>query len=353
MSAILFYDPACREPYDSATLHERALGGTEATLVRVADSLGAWVAQHNRPAASGRYLPPAPVPGIAHLVVARESRAIERARRLCPDARVHLWLHDQIRPGGKRGRRLAATAPLLAELRADIICVSDSQRRGVEATLRGTVAAERVSVRTVYNPIDDALAPDGTDFDPDKLVFFSSPNKGLHYALDAFRALRRAFPRMQLQVGNPGYKSRREPALPGVHYLGPQPQARMHAEVRSALCTFFPNFVIPETFGLVFAESHALGTPVLTHACGAALEVLGEEREVLPVTGAMRAYEAVASSLPLAWRATLARPAAAAGLFDAYVERIRAWREGSRPQVGPDPRFRLAEVSARWRKLLA
>src|ERR1700741_644655 len=45
MSTVLFYDPACQQPYDSRTLQAQALGGTEATLVRVADALGAWVMQ--------------------------------------------------------------------------------------------------------------------------------------------------------------------------------------------------------------------------------------------------------------------------------------------------------------------
>jgi hypothetical protein len=41
------------------------------------------------------------------------------------------------------------------------------------------------------------------------------------------------------------------------------------------------------------------------------------------------------------------------GMFDVYTERIRAWRDGGRPSVGPDPRFRLAAVAEQWRALLA
>ena len=141
--------------------------------------------------------------------------------------------------------------------------------------------------------------------------------------------------------------------LEGVEYLGAQPQARIHHEVRGALCTFFPNFVIPETFGLVFAESHALGTPVLTHDCGAALEVVGDPRQVLPVAPASRRYEAALRHLRGPWRALPARLAAAAGLFDAYLERIAAWRAGARPHSAPDPRFRLSTVAAQWRTLLS
>ncbi|MGH8324486.1 MAG: glycosyltransferase, partial [Steroidobacteraceae bacterium] len=201
--------------------------------------------------------------------------------------------------------------------------------------------------------IDDTLAPDGSPVDEHKLVFFSSPNKGLKFTLDAFRALRRQVPDLRLVVGNPGYKVRKSVLIEGVEYLGPQPQARMHAEVRTALCTFFPNFIIPETFGLVFAESNAVGTPVLTHDCGAAAEVIGDRNQILPVTAAHRVYEALLSHVSPGWRAGPARVAASLGLFDAYAERIRAWRCGGRPHVEPNPRFRLAAVVQQWRALLA
>jgi hypothetical protein len=55
MSATLFFDPTCQQPYDTRTLREQAMGGTEATVTRVADALDALVAQHNRTEASGRY----------------------------------------------------------------------------------------------------------------------------------------------------------------------------------------------------------------------------------------------------------------------------------------------------------
>jgi glycosyltransferase involved in cell wall biosynthesis len=157
---------------------------------------------------------------------------------------------------------------------------------------------------------------------------------------------------MRLLIGNPGYKTGEATRLEGVEYLGPQPQPRIHAEVRTALCTFFPNFVIPETFGLVFAESKALGTPVLTHDCGAALEVLGDPAQVLPVTTAQRGYEALLGGCPARWRRWPASTAARFGLFDVYIERIRDWRAGARPVTQPDPRFCLSAVARRWQEVL-
>jgi glycosyltransferase involved in cell wall biosynthesis len=265
---------------------------------------------------------------------------------------VSLWLHDQLNPGSKRARRLAATAGLLRDLSVTAVCVSDSQRRGVEATLQRLGVGAAVRARTIYNPIDDRLRPDDTPLDERKLVFFSSPNKGLNFSLDAFGALHQAMPDLRLLVANPGYKADRRARRPGVEFLGPLPQARVHAEVRGALCTFFPNFVIPETFGLVFAESHALGTPVLTVDCGAALEVLANPEEVLPLRSAYRIYETMAELWPAALRGAPARLAAAAGLFEAFVARVRAWRAGARPRPQPDARFRLTTVLPQWRALL-
>ena len=353
MSAILFFDPVCDRPYDSETLRRQAMGGTEATVVRVADALGALVVQHNRASASGRYLPPRRDPAITHVIVNRDARALATVRELYPNARCHLWLHDRVRPRSKRARRMGADANILRDLAVRVICVSDTQRHAVAAALRWMGVSDRVSACTIYNPVADDLHPDGSPIDDRKLVFLSSPNKGLKFTLDAFDAVKAAMPDMRLIIGNPGYKSGDAAQRDGVAYLGPQPQQRIHAEVRTALCTFFPNFVIPETFGLVFAESHALGTPVLTHDCGAALEVLGDPEQVLPVTAAKRAYEGLLGGFPAGWRRGPARLAAALGLFDIYIERIRAWRAGARPVASPDPRFRLATVAQRWREVLA
>ncbi len=353
MTATLFFDPACQQPYDTRMLREQAMGGTEATVVRVADALEAFVVQHNRTEAFGRYLPPTRMPEVTRVIVNRDSRALPRVRELYPNARVYLWLHDQLNPGSKRARWLRSTADLMRELGVTAVCVSDSQRKAVEAVLRGMRLAEVVRARTIYNPIDDSLAPDGSAVDENKLVFFSSPNKGLKFTLDAFRELRRQLPDLRLVVGNPGYKIRKSAPIDGVEYLGPLPQARMHAQVRTALCTFFPNFVIPETFGLVFAESNALGTPVLTADCGAAAEVIGDRNQLVRVTPAERAYETAFRNVSPRWRAVPARVAASLGMFDSYIERINAWRAGGRPRVGPDPRFRLTAVAQEWRVLLA
>jgi len=357
---VLFYDPACQKPYGARSLFEGALGGTEATVIRVAEALEARVMQHNRSDADGRYLPPRPERDIDHLIVLRDPRPLRAICARYPGARVYLWLHDLVRPGSKRGRRLARAKDALAELAVTIVCVSDFQRRQAEAILLDDGSRSRIRLVTIYNAVDDALAPDGSAVDMNRLVFFSSPNKGLAYTLDAFQALRRHIPQLTLRVGSPGYKSLRRAGIEhvdggvnGVEWLGPQPAERILKEVRSALCVFYPNFVLPETFGLVFAEAKAVGTPVLTHDCGAASEVLADPQQVLPVTRGQRIYERAARLVPSSWRPAIAPCAERLGLFAPYLHRLCAWRDGARPHPGPDARFRIQAVAARWRAVLA
>ena len=353
MIPVLFFDPLCPRPYDEATLRGAGLAGTEASTVRIAAALDAWVSQHNRTETAGRYRAPASFADVKQVIVLRDPRALGTVARLYPGARLYLWVHDRIEPGSSRARWFAAAAPDLRRLQPDIICVSEYQRATVAATVARIPGCERLAVRRIYNPVDDAIVPDGTPVDASKLVFFSSPNKGLRFTLDAFRALRRRMPELRLCVGNPGYKDFAAGGIAGVEWLGSLPHAQVLAQARSALCTFSGNFVIPETFGLVFAESRAVGTPVLTADCGAAGEVLDDPCQVLPVSWAQRAYEAPLRRLAPHWRAGPARLADALGLFDRYIERIESWRRGERPQVGPDPRFRLSVIAGEWRALLA
>ncbi len=329
------------------------MAGTEVTVSRVADALGALVMQRYRSEAEGRYLPPSRVDNVEHVVLLRDARRLPEMHERFPRAHLYLWLHDRVLPGSKRGRRLAAQAPLIRKLPLTIVCVSDWQRHGAEEVLKRMPGCEHVRVRTIYNAIEDELAPNHVAVDRSKLVFFSSPNKGLMYTLDVFRTLRESMPDLHLYVGNPGYKQLPRIDVEGVEWLGALPNAKILAEVRTALCVLHLNFVLAETFGLVFAEANAVGTPVLTHDCGAANEVIADSRQILPVLPGQQAYERAARVLPLSWRGASARCAAKLGIFEPYIERIRAWRDGERPHTGPDTRFRFSSIVERWRALFA
>jgi glycosyltransferase involved in cell wall biosynthesis len=230
--------------------------------------------------------------------------------------------------------------------------VSNFQRAQAEALFNGGRREAPLPIHTIYNPVCVDGVHRAVTFDPDKLVYFSSPNKGLDLALDVFAYLRRSWPRLRLSIGNPGYKTERRSARRGIEWLGALPHTEMLHAAADAYAVFHPNFVIPETFGLVLAEANALGVPVLTHDCGAAREILSDERQLLPVSGAQRWYLRSARLLPNALRSGFAAMAANL-VFEPYRQRLRDWRARGRPEVRPDERFSLALVCAEWRKLLS
>ena len=281
---ILFIDPVCPSPYAQRTLREGALGGTEATVVRVAEGLAARghtvrVAQHTRTEAEA-----------VGLVGSRTRRMrSRRARRAGPRWRWS-WYCGHTR----RSRASAAIIPTppcfcgdtalpeaaakpsasyVRETGAHAVTVS----RHHADTLRQFVAqtsGDAIPISTCYNPVD--LMPDDTPVQANKLVFFSSPHKGLDQVLRAFEAVRAWRTDWQLFVANPGYLSQ-DHALPrGVVTLGALPHEEVIRHVREAFCVFYPQATFAETFGLVFAEANAVGTPVLAHSLGSAAEVLGE-----------------------------------------------------------------------------
>jgi glycosyltransferase involved in cell wall biosynthesis len=128
-------------------------------------------------------------------------------------------------------------------------------------------------------------------------------------------------PELRLYVANPGYRPDLKREVRGVVNLGALPHGEVIRHVRQSLCVFYPNTVFPETFGLVFAEANAVGTPVLTHDLGAAREVLGSAIQI-----------------------------ADASDYRAFTRRVLAWREGKRPRVKTSEAFRLRSVAAQWTK---
>lgn len=346
----LIFDPVAPAPYTLATLRTQALGGTEATVIRVAEGLDALVQQHNRDEDSGRYRAMGAALAPSHLVVLREPAAALVQQQRYPGARTWLWLHDLSGPGTGRGAKLLAHAARLARAGITLVCVSDFHADQVRFLLRALPENERPRVVRIYNPVDVPSMPAG-DYDPDKLAFFSSPHKGLDYALHLFRHLRRHNRALRLYLANPGYRSATLTDQSGVINLGALPHHEIIEHLRSSLCAFYPNYVYAETFGLVLAESNAVGTPVMTHRLGAVGEVLCGEGQLLDVP----AVRGIADSVFWHWprlRAAGERGLNLLGAARPYEDLLRRWQRGGRPQVAGQPRFSLASVLACWREEL-
>ena len=342
---LLFVDPKSWTPYDGASLHEQAEGGTEASLVTIVEGLAAThrvvVEQLGRsePYESSptlRYLPmhaprpfgdePADV-----VVILRRIRFASAYRRRFANARLYVWIHNWQRP------EVILKRVVLARTGCSLIAVSDALVRagnrlinGLPARLLGAFAGagSRVAVHRIYNPVDDGLQVEPVAVDRDRMIFFSTPNKGIWQVLAAFDAVRRALPSMHLDIAGSSAELLEHYApgstvKPGIRVLGRLPRQQVLGHVRTSLCVFYPQYEHPETFGLVFAEANAVGTPVIAHDFGAAREVLGDLEQLVDA----RDHEAV-------------------------VARVARWRERGRPRVHGRDAFRASTVIGEWRHLL-
>ncbi len=327
---ITFVDTLAPRAYSGAPGQLAGLGGTEATLVRIAESLALRIRVTVRQSArtgldtlSGgvrygradvkRPLPEAP--GV--IVVINSWKIAPRLARLHPGARVIVWQH--IFPG----RHNRALGPALRDAGVEVLCVSAAHA----AWLRGFLGAHAPAIGHIHNPIADDLAPDDTPRDPDLLLFASSPHKGLDQVFRRFEALKDRVPSLRLAVADPGYLSWPTGPVPGgVIPLGRLDQAGLIGRMRRALCLFYPQDHFAETFGLVIAEANAVGCPALLH------RGLGANDEVASDPG-----QCIDTGDP-----------------ESIAARIADWRDtvGQRPLATARPEFRLSHVADQWAALL-
>ena len=324
--AIAIVDPCCSTGYTPQSLEVGGLGGTEATVLRVSGALSGHTnivhfqkGRHGPEiTAAGTMLPLQAAFALRRettFVVINSWKVAIKLRKTYPDAPILLWLH--IHPG--RHNRPMATELHGADI--GIICVSRSHSEQLRKFL-GNAAPVRITY--IYNPIADDLRPDDTQRNLDRLLFASSPHKGLAEVFARFRAARAAIPTLTLEVADPGYLAWDTGPVPeGVRFLGTLPHAKLLVKMRKALCLFYPQTTFAETFGIVLAEAHAVGTPVLVdRAVGANAEVVGDPTQLVD------------------------------GTDDAQiVARLREWRARP-PLVAARPEFRLDAVAQSWAQTL-
>lgn len=326
MKTVLFIDTVCPKPYDLNTFQTEGLGGTEATVVRIAEGLAATglfnvvVKQHNRvewsfhgAAYVSSYDMSRFLGGPDYVIVLRDPRTLLEAKNRFPKAKHYLWTHDLPAPA------LGRSIEILNESNG-VLCVSNWHRVQTIEMLKTSGYDGRFPVQVVYNPIEDDLKPSGEPYDKNSLAFVSSPHKGLTRTLELFRALLRFNPDFTLYVANPGYFLQEEQKQDRVVYLGTLSYSKVIETLQKSLCLFFPNTSFPETFGRVLAESNAVGTPALTHGIGATWEVCDRpDQEIVDCRDPK-----------------------------AVVDRIMAWHGGERPTVRGKKEFRLSNVVRSW-----
>ena len=354
---IAFVDSVCPRPYSADSLVRGALGGAEASIVRVADALAAQVYQHNRTESDGRYHPLSALRDPSVLIVLRDPKIAAELSVRFPGVPIFVWMHDLIEHGKDRATRLRNYRDQLADAGAVVVAVSDFHKRQIESVIASAGvrpdSATQLRVGRIYNPIASHLNRDGgADVDADQLIYFSAATKGLDFALFVFRALRRRWPKLRLLVANPGYAAMASRQVDGVIDLGALPQREVHAHVAASLCAFCPNFEVAETFGLVLAESNALGTPVLAHDYGAAAEVLVDRRQIVELPG-LASFAHRASRRAGFGHGLMASLVHGVGGFTPFIDRLDDWRTGGRPLVEARPQFSITKVAEHWRALIA
>lgn len=183
----------------------------------------------------------------------------------------------------------------------------------------------------LYNPIDDHLLPDNTPRDPQKLLFLSSPIKGLEEVLNHFIALNERVKKpFHLYVADPGYKIKGHrfstdtlKAMDNVIVLGALSHDKVIAHLRDSFCIFYPQQTFSETFGIIYAEANAVGTPVISHDIGSAKEVLGGGSQIININEPNR-----------------------------ILKTLEDWQARGAPVVSVNPAFRLSAVISAWEALL-
>lgn len=320
MGKIVIYDGVCPKPYDQDTFQNEAMGGTEATVLRIESLLqgDGDVVLLQRGASKNNV---SDIASMAELqkddvvITLRDPNAYIANKARHPRAKHILWLHDVV-AGEYRNLMIAN----LQGQQSDMVVVSSWHKTQVSEAIKMDLPMRDHKLTVIYNPVDAYCTRTWNDYDKNKLVFFSSPHKGLPQVIEMFKVIKLSDPDMQLYVANPGYYN--DADLPeGVHQLGKLPHKQVMEHVRSALCTFYPQTSFPETFGLVLAESNALGTPVLSHTIGAANEVLDyDRRQVMDCRD-----------------------------IGAVVDRVLSWKS-ARPIVKKNPAFDLEVVRRAWVK---
>ncbi|REL33981.1 glycosyltransferase family 4 protein [Thalassotalea euphylliae] len=349
---IVFFDPCCPEPYSQESIKTGAIGGTESTALHISNALGVPLIQHNRTQVCGNCYPDMHFEQVDTLVVLRDAEKLYQLSLLYPKAKLFLWCHDLLYLGSDRAEKLVNALCDFTQ-QVTIVAVSEFHRQQIESTLAQAGLTQHSIIR-IYNPLSPNIRKDRAKKTINgKWVFFSSPHKGLENALDAFEYIRKKRPHVRLYIANPGYQNVNTELPEGVINLGKLSPAEVYSHVQTAELVFYPNFVYPETFGIVFIEANYLGTPVLTHPIGAACEVLSQQNLNMRVPFLLRLVQSLQYRsellaklakffIPNAWQYTEYNK-----VIGNYFDQPR------RDLVSMQSKFELKNIVSQWKRVLS
>jgi len=321
---VVFLDITANKYYDRLTVEKEPLGGTEASIVRIAEGLGSLglkvaVVQSRVPYFEpilGQYAFFMHADDIPKMVCRHfvQIRSISNSH-LFPKAKKYVWLHDLAEP------KIAEWKETLEKNKMFVVCVSKWHRDSVKQYL-----PYYSDIGYIYNPCPEHLYTDvdkREPYDTNLMVWSSSPHKGLGKALELFKEIKKQRPKMTLLIFNPGYFKLDIITQPGTACYGPTNAATVWSQVKKALCVFYPT-QWDETFGCVASEANALGTPIATYERAALAEVVSSTDQMVKQDDEK-----------------------------AFIDMVLKWSDGGRPTVYGVDNYSQTNVVLEWVKLLA
>jgi hypothetical protein len=327
---LIICDMTTPQAYEKQTLEVQGLGGTEASVIRVAEGLGSLgarvgVVQHcvKEPVMGEHafYLPLSYMDEVDthNFVSLRGTHFLDKF----PKAQKYSW-HEDV-----WSQEFAETCrPAFVQTKTTVIGASEWHAGQIKGFLHKPDADDNPRVVHIYNPIEDHLfVPKSTEvkYDPNKLCWVASPHKGFSEGLKMFNKLVEVSgnKNFRLYTFNPGYLQNAE--LFQNRYIvdvGPVPCKEVWQHVSESLCLFYPT-QFEETFGNIAAEANAVHTPVLTCKVAALAETVSSDKQFVE-------YD-----------------------VDKVIDRIMQWHRGERPKVWGQERFRHSNVILDWVRLLS
>ena len=309
---IVFLPVGCL-PFSGNTLDERPLGGTETGVIRLAaalKSLGHQVTVlsdlTNPPLTSPLYVPIHAAGFLKSIDVLIGVRDWKSAFFDIPAKKRFLWTGDAFDQPSTIG---IGDKRIIDQLDG-LLCVSEWQ----QDTMCKVSGFPITKTHVIKNGIDPELFVGQRSNNPKRLIYSSTPYRGLRYLLPIFKAVKEQVPDAELAIAS-GYdvyagsgevplSQQKEleilkqsfSAMPGVTWLGNLTQKALACEMMKSGIYAYPN-IFAETSCISVMEAKAAGIVPITTDLGALPSTVGNGGIVI-ASGANTSNSAGISELP-------------------------------------------------------
>lgn len=279
-------------PFDGTSLRHRPLGGTETAVIRLAESLSrighkVYVFTPNEypPVTHPLYLPYRAIPDLGTVDVAIAVRDLRPLFSGITARNRYFWTgdsYDQIQHlglGDRRVIKILTSLLAVSNWQADRLCAISGFPRDRTYILRNGHAPELFNTEVERNPY--------------RLIYSSTPYRGLSLLLPIFKELKKRIPEVELHIfsgmavydetgttrdeNERPYKVLYEKlaTTPGITLHGNVLQDQLAIELQRSRLMTYPN-TFEETSCIAAIESLAAGCPIITSRQGALPETIAD-----------------------------------------------------------------------------